>query len=151
MDLTTAGLMWLIMGVICFILEMMLPGFIIFFFGLGAWITALVCWLAPVSLNYQLLIFLVSSLVSLFLFRGMIRKTFFGEVAAEEEDVIVLTGESAKVLEDIVPPAEGKIEYSGTQWRATAHEPIPKGSLVTIVEQEGLCMRVAKSGGEARE
>lgn len=144
MALTTAGLMWLIMGVICFLLEMMLPGFIIFFFGLGAWITALVCWLYPVTLNIQLAIFLVSSLMSLFILRGIIRKTFFGEVAADEDDVIVSAGDSATVSTDIIPPAEGKINYSGTQWRATADEKIEKGSIVTIVSQDGICMKVAK-------
>ncbi len=144
MTLTTAGLMWLIMGVICFLLEMMLPGFIIFFFGLGAWITALVCWFYPITINVQLAIFLVSSLMSLFILRGIIRKTFFGDVSADEEDVIVTAGESATVAADIIPPAEGKIKYSGTHWRAIADERINKGSVVTIISQDGLCMKVAK-------
>ncbi|MDJ0624243.1 MAG: NfeD family protein [Desulfocapsaceae bacterium] len=143
MTLTTAGLMWLIMGIICFLLEMMLPGFIIFFFGLGAWITALVCWLYPVPLNIQLAIFLVSSLMSLFILRGIIRNTFFGEVTADETDVSATAGDSATVSADIIPPAEGKIDYSGTQWRAVADEKIIKGTIVTILSQDGLCMKVA--------
>lgn len=142
MTLTTAGLMWLIMGIMCFLLEMLTPGFILFFFGLGAWTTALVCWFYPVSLIGQLAIFLVSSLASLFLLRGIIRKTFFGEVTADETDVIAAAGESAVVSADIIPPAEGKIEYSGTQWRATADQKIEKGAMVTILYQDGLCMKV---------
>ncbi len=148
MTLTTAGLMWLIMGIICFLLEMMLPGFIIFFFGLGAWITALVCWFYPITINIQLAIFLVSSLMSLFILRGIIRKTFFGEVTADEDDVIVTAGDSATVSADIIPPAEGKIRYSGTQWRAIADEKIEKGSVVTILSQDGLCMKVAKKDNQ---
>ena len=142
MTLTTAGLMWLIMGIICFLLEMMTPGFIIFFFGLGAWITALACWFYPVSLVTQLAIFIVSSLTSLFVLRGIIRKTFFGEVTADETDVIAAAGDSAIVSTDIIPPAEGKIDYSGTQWRAVADEKIEKGVMVTILYQDGLCMKV---------
>ncbi len=149
MTLTTAGLMWLIMGVICFLLEMMLPGFILFFFALGAWITALVCWLYPVTLNVQLAIFLSSSLLSLFILRGIIRKTFFGDVSADEDDVIVAAGDSATVSVDIIPPAEGKIDYSGTQWRAIADEQIGKGSVVTIISQDGLCMKVAKKANQS--
>jgi len=143
MTLTTAGLMWLIMGVICFVLEMMLPGFIMFFFGVGAWTTALVCWLNPVSLNYQLAIFLVSSLASLFLLRKFIQKIFVGKEIGGEESVSASIGDSAKVVEDIIPPADGKIEYSGTHWRATADEMVLKGSLVTIISQNGLSMKVS--------
>jgi inner membrane protein len=144
MTLTTAGLMWLIMGGICFVLEMMLPGFIMFFFGLGAWITALVCWLNPVSLNYQLAIFLVSSLASLFILRRFIQKIFIGKETGEIESVSASVGDSAIVVEDIIPPAEGKIDYSGTHWRATADEMIVKGSVVTIISQNGLTMKVGQ-------
>lgn len=144
MTLTTAGLMWLIMGIMCFLLELMLPGFIIFFFGLGAWVTALVCWLYPVNVITQLAVFLSSSLLSLFILRGIIRKTFFGGVATAEEEMNVMAGESGTVSEDIIPPAEGKIEYSGTHWRAVADEPITKGVIVTILSQDGLCLKVAR-------
>lgn len=148
MTLTTAGLMWLIMGVICFVLEMMLPGFIMFFFGLGAWITALVCWLNPVSLNIQLAVFLVSSLGSLFLLRRFIQKIFIGDETGNDQNVSVTTGDTAEVIEDIVPPAEGKISYSGTQWRAFSDEMIEKGSIVTILSQDGLRMKVGRSDKE---
>ncbi len=143
MTVTTAGLMWLIMGVICFVLELMLPGFILFFFGLGSWVAALSCWLFPVSLNMQLAIFIVSSLVSLFLLRRFIQKRFRGDESIEDEGVSVAIGERALVLEDILPPQEGKISYAGTQWRARAEEAIEKGSTVFITGQNGAVMEVS--------
>ena len=76
MDSASAGVIWMMAGVCCFVLEMALPRFINFFFGLGAWIVALFCWFYPVSLSYQLAIFLSSSLLSLFLLRGILRKIF---------------------------------------------------------------------------
>ncbi len=145
MTLTTAGLIWLIAGVACFLLEMALPGFIIFFFGVGAWVTAIVCWLMPVSLNSQLVIFLVSSLVTLFALRGYAKKTFIGVDAKDDTAVSATLGDRAEVVEDIEPPAEGKISFSGISWRAIADEKIEKGSIVTIVSQDGLCMKVTKS------
>ena len=145
MTFTTAGLIWLLTGVVCFLLEMALPGFVIFFFGVGAWVTSIMCWLMPISLNTQLVIFLVASLVSLLTLRPLIRKTFLGDVTDEGGDVMVTTGDTAEVVEDILPPAEGKIHYSGAQWRAVAEEVIEKGSIVTIVSQDGLCMKVIKS------
>lgn len=142
MELTTAFLMWLIMGVMCFLLELVLPGFILFFFGLGAWITALACYLHPVTLNYQLLIFLSSSLLSLLLLRNFLRRIFFGDVSDDETHDS--EGDTAEVIADIVPPAEGQVLYSGTQWRAVADERIEKGTIVTIVSQDGITMRVKK-------
>jgi len=145
MTLTTAALIWLLTGVVCFLLEMALPGFVIFFFGVGAWVTSIMCWLMPISLNTQLAAFLVASVVSLLTLRPLIRKTFLGDVTDEGDDVMVTTGDTAEVVEDIVPPAEGKIYYSGSQWRALAEERIEKGSIVTIVSQDGSCMNVTKS------
>ena len=142
MTLSTVGLMWLIMGIMCFLLELMTPGFIIFFFGLGAWVTALICWLYPVTVSTQLAVFLSSSLLSLFILRGVIRKTFFGGTPVEEE-INIVAGESATVSEDIIPPAEGKIEYSGTQWRAIADQQIARGTSVTILSHDGRSIRVA--------
>lgn len=144
MAFTTACLIWLITGIVCFLLEMAIPGFVIFFFGVGAWITTLVCWIKPISLNAQLAVFLVTSLVSLFTLRGFIKSTFLGGVTDEDEDVSVAVGEKAEVVEDIIPPAEGRISYSGTQWRALADETIEKGSIVTIISQDGLSMKVCR-------
>lgn len=146
MTLTTAGLIWLITGVACFLLEMALPGgFVIFFFGVGAWVAAIACWFTPIGMNGQLLIFLVSSLLSLFALRGFIKKTFLGDVTDEDKEVSVTAGDQAEVVVDIIPPAAGKISYSGTQWNAIANETIAKGSIVTIVSQDGISMKVTKS------
>ena len=39
-------LVWFIAGLGLFLLELVLPGFVIFFFGIGAWVTALICLVA---------------------------------------------------------------------------------------------------------
>ena len=145
MILNTEGLIWLIMGFICFVLEMALPGFIVIFFGIGAWITALACWFLPISVNQQLAIFLIVSLITLLTLRRFIQRRFSGDDSAETDGVSVVVGESVIVLEDIEPPKEGKIRYSGTQWRAIADEPVAKDSPAVIVAQEGSIIRVKRS------
>ncbi len=145
MTLTMTGLIWLIAGVACFLLEMALPSFIVFFFGVGAWITAIICWIKPVSLNGQLATFLVSSLVTLFTLRGYAKKRFFLAESEEDKAVSVTIGDQAEVVDVIAPPAEGKISCSGIKWRAIADEKIDKGNIVTIVAQDGLCMKVTRS------
>ncbi len=129
MTLTTPGLIWLIIGIACFLLEMALPGFIIFFFGVGAWVTSNLCWFAPFSLNAQLAIFLCASLFSLFALRGLIQRTFLGTTKKHTvDDTLFEPGAKAEVIAAIEPPAEWKIQYSGSVWRATAKEAIARGN-----------------------
>ena len=146
MQLTTASLIWLLAGVLLFILEMVLPGFVLFFFALGAWITAITSWLLPLRLDAQLAVFLVASVATLLCLRGFIRKSFFASKSIKDQDnVLAATGRKAVVIAVIEPPAEGKISYSGSSWRATAEEKIEAGQIVSIVEQNGLIMRVRKN------
>jgi inner membrane protein len=143
MDLTTPSLLWFLTGVVLFILEMIVPGFILFFFGVGAWITALLSWLLPIGINSQILIFTVSSVVALLALRRLVRNSFIGDSRnVNEEDSLAEKGAHVEILQDIVPPAEGKVKYSGTTWKAISDSPILKGSLAEIVEQQGLVIKV---------
>ena len=103
-------LAWFLLGILLFALELALPGMIVFFFGVGAWCAALAVFLLPMSLASQLLVFLVTSLVALVLLRATVKKVFLGrvlEVDAMERSIP--PGATGEVIEDIVPPAAGKI------------------------------------------
>lgn len=146
MSLPSPEIVWLIIGIVFLALEMILPGFVIFFFGIGAWLTALVVFVSPVSLNMQLLIFLVTSLTSLFALRQIIRNTFLGKKQDENEidSMFHSEGGNIVVVQTIDPPAEGKVSYSGSNWRAVADEVIEEGTVVTIESQDGLVMKVKR-------
>jgi len=142
-------LAWFLLGILLFALELALPGMIVFFFGVGAWCAALAVFLLPLSLAGQLLVFLVTSLVALVLLRATVKKVFLGgklEVDAMEQSIPA--GATGEVIEDIVPPAAGKIKYGGSFWRATADRPIRVGTVVTIVEKNNLSIRVRVAGPE---
>ncbi|MDX9839893.1 MAG: NfeD family protein [Desulfobulbus sp.] len=142
-------LAWFLLGILLFALELALPGMIVFFFGVGAWCAALAVFLLPLSLAGQLLVFLVTSLVALVLLRATVKKVFLGgklEVDALEQSIPA--GATGVVIEDIVPPAAGKIKYGGSFWRATADRPIRVGTVVTIVEKNNLSIRVRVAGPE---
>jgi membrane protein implicated in regulation of membrane protease activity len=151
MSLSTVSpvLAWFLLGILLFALELALPGMIVFFFGVGAWCAALAVFLLPLSLAGQLLVFLVTSLVALVLLRATVKKVFLGgklEVDAMEQTIPA--GATGEVIEDIVPPAAGKIKYGGSFWRATADRPIPRGTVVAIVEKNNLSIRVRVAGPE---
>ncbi len=140
-------LYWFLLGLALMLSELALPGFVIIFFGIGAWITALCIWLgAADAFNTQLIIFLASSVLSLVLFRKKGKSYFQGRVSGKLDDVAQLDdvkGERAVVIEDIVPShLAGKVEFHGTNWNAIAEAEIQKGTPVEILERKDLTLKV---------
>lgn len=138
---------WFIFGLILMLAELALPGFVIIFFGIGAWVTSLCSWLGWAdAFSTQLLIFLASSLLSLVLFRKQGKNYFQGRVSRKMEDVAKLDdvkGERAVVVEDILPTnLSGKVELHGTRWDAISDQEILKGTLVEILERDNLTLKV---------
>lgn len=145
MEIVYPSLMWLIIGVTLFVLEMAVPGFVLFFFGVAAWITALGCYLFPWHVNTQLAVFLVSSIVCLFGLRGIVKKVFIGDSKEDGQDTIMANGgEKCVVTTAINPPSEGQVKFAGTSWRAEADETIEEGEVVEIIKQDNLLITVKK-------
>ncbi|NQS72161.1 MAG: NfeD family protein [Desulfobulbaceae bacterium] len=137
------ALVWFLLGIVFFVLELMLPGLLLFFFGLGAWCVALAVLLLPLSLNIQILIFLLVSVIALVLLRSTFRKMFKGKVfEVDELDDFVPQGAIAEVVEDIVPPAGGRIRYGGTFWHAVAEQPLARGTKVRVLAKNNLIITV---------
>ena len=137
-------LIWFLSGVVFLVLELMVPGFVVFFFGLGAWCTALALYLYPMAFEYQLLVFLVTSLLLLALLRSAVKKVFLGR--SSDKDAMDPSGAfqgTAEVFDDIVPPATGSVKYSGTFWQAEADQPLVRGTVVRILSKNNLILKVA--------
>lgn len=144
---TDPGLWWFIIGLICIAAEIIIPGFIIIFFGVGAWVTAILYWLGITSsFNAQLIAFISATVVSLVAFRKQGKKYFEGKVTGKlprGTDLEDAVGERAVVTADIVPGGVlGTVEFHGTLWRATADSAIAKGSVVTVVRRDNLTLHV---------
>lgn len=136
-------LIWFIIGIVFYALELAMPGFIVFFFGIGAWCVALTVWLFDLTLALQLIFFIAASLFSLIALRSYVKNLFSGD-ASEGTDNADFSASTATgvVTETINPPAEGKIKYSGTFWRAAAEEEIERGTIVEVIEQQDLLVKV---------
>lgn len=140
-------LIWFIVGLIFILAELMLPGFVIIFFGIGAWITSLLDWLnVTPSFTSQLFAFLIFSILSLLLFRkkasGIFRGKITGKLSSDDE-LDNVKGQKVKVVADIKPNGDnGKVELYGTMWNAEADVPIPVGTVVEIVERKNLILKV---------
>ena len=136
-------LAWFLIGIFFYVVELALPGFIVFFFGIGAWCTALAVYMMDISTTVQLGVFLVTSLATLFLLRKYLQTVFIG--STQEDNASVRTGSVADtgvVTEDIIPPGKGRVKYGGSFWKAVAEEPISIGTTVKIISQDNLEVKV---------
>ena len=144
-DFLKPELIWFLIGMLLLLAEFAIPGLIVLFFGVGAWIVAGVCLLTEISLNLQLGIFIGSSILSLVLLRSWLKGMFMGHVKAKQdltEDLQGFVGERAVVKETITPKRAGKVELHGTNWTAEAEEEIPDGAVVEIVAKDNLTLKV---------
>ena len=142
METIDPALIWFGIGFAFFLLEFLIPGFILFFFGIGAWVVAIVSLFLDISLNTQIILFIASSLLTVILFRNWI-KTKFGSLGVnfkQLEDEFV--GKIGKAETSIVPGLGGKVEFKGTRWDAVSEDIISAGENVLITETKSILLIV---------
>lgn len=147
-DFLKPELIWFLVGLVLLVLEFIMPGLIIGFFGVGAWIVAIICLFSAYvtgSINTQLIIFIVASVLALLLLRKWLKGMFIGHTKSEQdltEDLNEFVGERVVVKEKITPKAGGKVELHGTNWVAEAEEEIAEGTVVEIIAKDNLTLKV---------
>ncbi|MGC1391351.1 MAG: NfeD family protein [Bacteroidales bacterium] len=130
-------LFWFILGLGLFVLELVIPGFFIFFFGLGAWVTALVCLIGKPGTNLQIVIFAISSTLLLLALRRIIKKKFLNSKSTQSDNVEdEFTGKEAIATLDFGGMKHGKVEFKGTTWTAESESGIKEGQRVIIIEKD---------------
>jgi membrane protein implicated in regulation of membrane protease activity len=143
--LSNPAVIWFLIGLGLLLLELVLPALVILFFGVGAWITAIAAAIFNISLNWQILIFLVASMLGLVLLRKYLRRRFFNRKEKNEADQLdEFTGKKAKAVEDFLD-GNGEVEFKGTRWPAQSDGPVTKGQWVTITGQDSLVLLVKSS------
>lgn len=138
-------LLWFLVGLAMMLGEIVTPGFVLVFFGVGAWVVSLLVWLGlPISFTTQLFVFLVTSVVSLLFFRKYGMQYSHGKVIKADPAHAIddIRGERATATSDIDPVTGGSVEYNGTHWNAESEQTITKGSAVEIVERKNLVLKV---------
>lgn len=145
-EFLTPGVIWFLIGLLFLLLELIVPGLIVFFFGLGAWVTSLCFVLFKPGLNVQLAIFIVSSLLGLFLLRKFLKHKFFKANSAEAdalEDEFI--GKTAIADSDMVKNMPGKLNFKGTRWTVIPDCEIKAADRVKIINKESLTLFITKA------
>ncbi len=134
-------------GLALIILEILVPGLFVFlFFAFGAFAVSAVTFLAPVSMMTQALVFLVTSIGGMFLFRGYLKDNFFKEKQDGQDPLLEdFIDKTASVLKDF-HNGEGLVSLNGVQWKAkTTEEGLKKSDQVTIKGKENITLVVKKT------
>ncbi|MDE2928642.1 MAG: NfeD family protein [Acidobacteriota bacterium] len=137
--------LWFGLGVVLLLMEFANPGVVLIFFALGAWLVALLCMTSEISLNLQLGVFVVSSVVLLLVFRNRIKgRINRPRPAAGGVDSDEFVGGRALVTREIRSDRTGRVDYRGTTWEAESGERIREGAAVEILDKENLTLTVKK-------
>ena len=140
--------LWLGSGIFLMATELLLPGLVMVFVGMGALTVAISMYFGYVdSYVHQLMIFFISSSIYLSTLRFLVLRFVPTDTRNEninEDDKVI--GSIVEVVADIKSGEFGRIEHSDSSWQARAEgdQTILKGEKVKIIGRENITWIVQK-------
>lgn len=154
MDALTHPLYWAIAGALLMAAEMIIPGGIIVFIGLGALVVAtslqfslITTWVGALTLWF------ITSLILLLAFRNVAQKMVGGDSHIDDTDEDAhLYGKEAVVIETIGPATHaGRVECLDSTWPAIADgSTLTPGTKVRIICRDNISLVVEKMNDDLR-
>ena len=136
-------IIWCLIGLAFFLFEFLFPGFIVLFFGVGAWITAICTLLFDLGLNTQLVVFIGTSILSLIFLRKYFKRIFVGKDEKAIDEVLEeFVGKTVIAESDFGKGRKGKVTFKGTIWGALSETDIKKGDHLKIIGKESIVLKV---------
>ena len=141
-------ILWIILGVVLIIAEIFTLGFVLLWFGIGAFVAAFAGWIG-LGFIWQFLIFAVISIALTAMSRTIFAKYF----AQSEEDTVkmgmdALPGQVGTVMISSTGALnEGAVKVYGSTWTAFPIEsdmPLIEGEKVEVVRVQGSSIYVQK-------
>tara|TARA_B100000886_G_scaffold271839_1_gene195761 strand:- start:205 stop:669 length:465 start_codon:yes stop_codon:yes gene_type:complete len=143
-NLMSIYLFWFLIGVSFLIAEFLIPSFVLFFFAIGAIIVSIITAFYDLSVNFQIILFVLFSLVSLLSLRNYMKNIFKGsEIKGKDKyfDNTTNVNKEIAVVSKTIHPAEfGEIKYKGTFYKAQSNVYIKRGKKVKVIgkrDQQG--------------
>jgi len=141
---------WLAAGLIICGLEVMVTGFIVFWFGVGELLTAFFSLIGVLpTFESQVIFFFLSSFAFLLLWFFVFKKLFKKNSLDDARDP-TLEGLKGVAVERIEPGKPGRIKlhksyHSITEWKAESGDIIEPGTEVIVTEARGISMTVKEN------
>ncbi len=140
-------LLWLGLGMGLAASELLLPGMVVIFLGLGALLVALLRWLGLITtLPQSVLVWMVATTILALVLRNYLLRFFppdksYTPYRPDLEDL----GTEVDVVETVrASDANGRVRHGGTTWQAQSlGEEIPAGGRARLVTRQDLVWMVA--------
>ena len=125
------------MAVICLILEMTAGDFFIICFSIGAVFAAITALIGG-NIYWQLLLFAIFTLISLFWVRPFAQRYLHKGEDNRVSNADALMGRQGRVVESVKADGFGRVQIDGDIWKAVTNEPqdIVAGKNVRVVGRE---------------
>lgn len=135
--------MWLVLGVILFVIEGLTVGLVCLWFGIGA-IAAMLSTFIFTNIYIQWIVFIIVSLISLVLLRPLVKKSAY--IPKTKTNASSLIGQKTILVESIEENKYGRLKFGDISWIAVSAngETIDKGEKVKVVSIDGNKLVVEK-------
>ncbi|MGI6370291.1 MAG: NfeD family protein [Ignavibacteria bacterium] len=144
------ALYWLIIGLVLSALEIILPGFVIIWFGISAIIVSACAYLGLTSLTFQTILFcslsLVFTLSSRKVFKKyLIRKSPGNKIQSSVEKIIGSTGIVEETINNI--ESKGRVLVNSVSWAARSFDNsiIEEKEEIKVIKIDGIKLIVEKT------
>jgi membrane protein implicated in regulation of membrane protease activity len=136
--------LWLIFGVVCAIVEIVLPSFGFVFAALASVLAAFVAF-AGLGWEFQAILFAATLMAGLFLIRPRLLRRLEGSAGVPSRTE-ALRGQAGRVTEAIDPARGiGRVSVGGQDWAARASSPLPAGTEIQVEGADGIVLIVTVS------
>lgn len=136
---------WLIIGGILLIVEMLTLTFYMLWLGLGALVAAVTAWIAPESFILQVILGCIVALLLTIFTKSLTRRL---RASKGYKDVIdELVGKQGIVIEEIGQGKNGVVKVGNEVWSAVSNELLVKNDPVIVVSRSNTVLEVQKWGG----
>jgi len=133
---------WVILGLVLMVAELVVPGtFYIFFFGVGGIVVGVLVLAGVAGPDWmQWALFSVLSVA----FIGVLRKPLINRYRTPPVEIDTMVGDHGVALEDIPPGGAGKVEMRGSSWNArnVGGDLLLKGQRCHVERVDGLTVDV---------
>ena len=136
-------LMWIIISIICLILELSSGDFFIMCFAIGAAASSLLAG-CGLSMTWQIVAFAIVSALSLLLVRPALIKKLHQPHRERLSNAEAMIGQEGRVSEDIEANGYGRVAIDGDDWKACSFDgsAISKNTRVRVIKMESIIITV---------
>lgn len=139
------SLIWVIAFLGLLLVEFLTVGLVSIWFAVGA-LAALITSFITESVLIQTIVFVVTSIVTLFITQPLIKKFKVTKFEPTNSDRVI--GKKAEVIKEIKPNEYGEVIILGVEWLAASDKIIGVGAKVVVEKIEGNKLIVREEGEE---